>query len=178
MTYILAALIGWQVVDFGGYWWHRLVEHKGVFGNFILYRHIVHHEKHFPLRRLRTKVYISAWAWSWLVLAGLASALIWTIGPLVAGWQLTLVCWAVACVYGFGAISKFHDWYHVKDFWMSRWAWFRWLTLIHDLHHYGPYNYGIIGMHYDKLFGTFKGAKDARQGNVFIVRDFPKEAKL
>lgn len=169
MWYIIeGTVLGVLFVEFFGYWWHRAVEHRGVMGAFIQHRHVGHHERDYPLSGLRRPDYVSAWSWSWLVLAALVLALVWVVGGLTGLWWDALAVTIGGCVWGFLFVSWFHDWYHVENFWMSRWNWFRVKTYNHDIHHMGPYNYGIIFLWFDRLFGTYRDSKGAP-----VIRDFP-----
>ena len=177
---VLGSIVGIIAVDFFGYSWHRWVEHGGWLGSFIMSRHIQHHDVDYPFVRynpegsLRTPIYNSAWSWSWLVLGLLVTVLVWSLAWLTGLYYDALAITVSAIVYGFGFINKFHDWYHVSNlkvfgYRMNKYSWFKWLTLMHDVHHVGPYNYGIIGLEFDWLFGTFRNTTDVEQ-----IRDFPE----
>lgn len=154
LRFTLFVLLGGPVVvEVVGYFWHRFAEHEGWLGDTIRYRHWVHHEQDYPTTNLRpaeAEKYQSAGSWSWYVVGSV------TIGTLF----LTLSLWQAVpltiggAAYALAVMNAFHTSFHIKDHWLNRFKWFPRLVLLHDIHHYGPCNYGIAFFIMDWLFGT------------------------
>ena len=98
--YLLLFFIGGPfVVEFVGYFWHRWVEHKGLFGKSVAFRHYKHHEVEYPIHRLRTKEYRNANSWTWYAVGLVVSFLAAIFVP----WQLALSFGAGAWIYACGS---------------------------------------------------------------------------
>lgn len=148
------------LVEAIGYFWHRFAEHLGWLGDAIRYRHWVHHEVDYPIDRLRPVAakYRSAGSWTWFVLGGFAAFLIFSLLPFAVALPISLG----ALVYSWGVISYLHSSFHVEGHWLERFAWFRQIRQLHDIHHWQPCNYGILFFWMDRACGTLR-------------RDFPPE---
>jgi hypothetical protein len=163
-------LLGIPLVEVTGYFWHRFVEHGGLAGEALRYRHWIHHEREYPAHDLRPdQAYQDARDWSWYVLSALTFCLLGflvVIGILPFVWMLALSTGGV--LYARFVVGVFHDLFHVpKNHWVHRFSWFQRLMFLHDLHHWQRCNYGIVFFWMDRLFGTFCQAKPAAPVNVF-----------
>ena len=154
------------LVEAIGYFWHRCAEHAGALGNLVRYRHWVHHERDYPVHSLRPAGeagYRRAGAWTWFVLGGAAGALMFALLPL--DWALPLA--AGSFLYAWGVISCLHDAFHVRGHWLERFAWFRRIRRLHDIHHWQPGNYGILFFWMDAWCGTLREEFPPRRENIF-----------
>ena len=165
-TVFLSGFVAVALVEAVGYVWHRFAEHLGWAGDTIRYRHWVHHETDYPVDNLRPMgqaAYRKAGAWTWFVVGGIAVALMFwflplqTAAPLAAG--VALYAWCV--------ISYLHSSFHVEGHWLERFAWFRRVRRLHDIHHWQPCNYGILFFWMDRLFGTLREDFPPRRENIF-----------
>jgi sterol desaturase/sphingolipid hydroxylase (fatty acid hydroxylase superfamily) len=157
MLTILRALFMFAVasvffVEVIGYFWHRFAEHVGILGGTVQYRHIVHHEKDYPVDNLRPAdaKYKSAGAWTWYALAIVSLGILFILAPLRDAIPLA----AGALIYAKFVVDYFHESFHLENTWLTRFAWFKRLTKLHDIHHWVPGNYGIVFFWMDTVFGT------------------------
>lgn len=159
------AVAGPLVIEVAGYLWHRFVEHNGVFGETIRARHVVHHEKDYPVANLRPKrqKYRTAKSWSWYVLALILMLAAYLLFPL----RYSLPMIAGGLIYAKFVVSYFHKSFHKHHIWLQRYAWHHKLVKLHDIHHYAPVNYGINFFFMDRLFGTYRETKPAKPVNTF-----------
>ncbi|MBI2798044.1 sterol desaturase family protein [Candidatus Saccharibacteria bacterium] len=146
--------IGPLFVEVGGYFWHRFAEHQGWLGESVRARHIVHHQEDYPVEALRPakQKYQSANSWSWYVLALILMALAYVLFPP----KYSLLMIAGGLLYATFVVSKFHKSFHLQRTWLQRFAWYKKLVKLHDIHHYAPVNYGINFFFMDRLFGTYQ----------------------
>ena len=143
------------LVETIGYSWHRFAEHYGWVGDTVRFRHWVHHERDYPVERLRpadAAKYRTAGSWTWFALGAVAAALIFSLLPLAQALPLALG----ALVYAWGVISYLHGSFHVPGHRLERFAWFRRIRRLHDIHHWQPCNYGILFFGLDRLCGTLR----------------------
>lgn len=154
LWFVAAVFAGPLVVEVIGYFWHRWVEHNAVFGHSIQRYHIKHHEQDYPVEKLRpaSRKYKSARSWSWylatLVLVGLTLVLV--------SRPYNFVMILSGLVYARFVISYMHTRFHVRQHWLTRTSFFQRIQKLHDIHHYGPYNYGILFYFMDRIFGTYR----------------------
>jgi sterol desaturase/sphingolipid hydroxylase (fatty acid hydroxylase superfamily) len=154
------------LVEAIGYFWHRFAEHRGWLGDTVRYRHWVHHELDYPVDRLRpvgVKNYRKAGSWTWFVVGAAAVALMLYLLPLDQGLPLALG----VVLYSWGVISYLHNRFHVEGHWLERFAWFRRIRRLHDIHHWQPGNYGILFFWMDRLFGTLREDFPPKRVNIF-----------
>lgn len=161
---ILAAVMAAPlVIEVAGYFWHRFVEHHGAFGPVFLFRHWQHHEVEYPIDQLRSPHYRDANSWTWYVLlTGIFSAQ-FALLP----WPLALAMSLSGFIYGWCVIGVVHSAFHVDGHWLNRFAWFRRLVRLHDIHHWTPANYGILFFGMDRLFGTLREDFPAAKEPIF-----------
>ncbi len=163
---ILAILAGPVVIEFAGYWWHRLGEHGGKLGRAVVAKHYKHHEKDYPVTRYNPseKKYRKAGSWSWYVLGALIIAALFVSLPR----PYNYVAIVSGILYAKFVMSLLHGKFHVRtQFEKSKW--FRTRRHLHEIHHWGPYNYGISFYFVDRLFGTYRtDFPEAKE------RNFPK----
>jgi sterol desaturase/sphingolipid hydroxylase (fatty acid hydroxylase superfamily) len=165
-TIFLFGVVAVALVEAVGYLWHRFAEHLGWMGNTIRYRHWVHHEMDYPIDNLRPAgqtEYRRAGSWTWFVLGAVAAALMFWLLPL---WAAVPLASGVA-LYAWCVISYLHDSFHVQGHWLERFAWFRRIRRLHDIHHWQPCNYGILFFWMDRLFGTLLEDFPPRRENIF-----------
>lgn len=163
---VIAALTAPIISESVGYAWHRTAEHAGYLGNKVRFRHWTHHEVHYPATALRPehpKKYKDAGSWTWYIVGVIATAIIFWLLPLHIGIPFIIVGW----LYSVFLVEYFHRAFHVRGHWLHRFAWFNKLMLLHDVHHYGPYNYGIVFFWMDRLFGTFRTSMPSAQEERF-----------
>jgi len=114
MEWLIYALLffvaGPFVVEFVGYIWHRWIEHKGLFGKVVAFRHYKHHEVEYPVNRLRTNEYRNANSWTWYAVGLIVSVLAVIFVP----WQYALSFGAGAWIYAWGIVLNMHTAFHVK----------------------------------------------------------------
>ena len=144
-------IAGPLLVEFVGYFWHRWVEHKGMLGKEVAFRHYKHHEVEYPVNRLRTNTYRNANSWTWYAIGLVTSVLAFTFAP----WQYALSFGAGAWLYAWGIVLNMHTAFHVKGHFLWKYKWFRKLVKLHDIHHFDNKNYGICFFFMDRLFGTY-----------------------
>lgn len=148
------------VVEFVGYFWHRWIEHKGMFGKGVAFRHYKHHEVEYPVDRLRTHKYRNANSWTWYAVGIVTSIL----AAMFAPWDYALAFGLGAWIYAWGIVLNMHTAFHIKGHFLWKYKWFRKLVRLHDIHHYDNMNYGICLFFMDRIFGTY-------------TEEFPKDAK-
>lgn len=176
VLFMLFVLAGPLVVEVVGYFWHRFIEHKGVFGEGFRYKHWLHHEKDYPTKSLRpSNDYKSAKSWSWYVLAVILIAFLLVTIPL----KYSVPMCISGAIYARFGVSAMHASFHKKNMWLSRFKWYKRLVRLHDIHHYKPVNYGINFFFMDKLFGTYSETMPAVKTNTFPKLDRKRfETKL
>ena len=154
------------LVEIVGYFWHRFAEHNGFFGNLIRYKHWVHHEVDYPvgdLRPIHREKYKDSGSWSWYALAGI----VLVVDLLVLPWRDAIPLAIGSAIYGQLVVNYFHSVFHLKRHFLHRFAWFRHLIKLHDIHHWTPGNYGIVFFFMDRIFGTLKEEFPRTQEDVF-----------
>ena len=151
---ILSVLAGMMAVEVGGYVWHRWAEHHGILGKAVVARHIVHHNKDYPVSKLRNDInkYKSAKSWSWYVLGLLIIIFLYIVAPRPYNYIMIVS----GLIYAKFVISYLHSKFHVKNHWLAKNSRFVKIQKLHDIHHWGPYNYGIVFYGLDWIFGTYK----------------------
>jgi sterol desaturase/sphingolipid hydroxylase (fatty acid hydroxylase superfamily) len=161
------ALVGPLVIEVAGYLWHRYVEHEGKAGKTVQIKHVQHHQKDYPTSNLRpnAKKYRSAHSWSWYVLTVILIVLALIIIPRPYSYAAILG----GLIYAKFVVSYCHKAFHLPHHWLQKYAWFRQLTRLHDIHHYEVANYGIVFFFMDKLFGTYKTKLTKPKSNTFVV---------
>lgn len=160
---LLAILTGPAVIEFCGYWWHRLGEHGGKLGRSIVAKHYRHHEKDYPIDNFNSgqKKYHKAGSWSWYVLGVLIIVFLFVAIPR----PYNYISIASGILYAKFVMSYLHGKFHVSTE-LEKSAWFRSRRKLHEIHHWGPYNYGISFFVMDRLFGTYKtDFPEAKQPN-------------
>jgi sterol desaturase/sphingolipid hydroxylase (fatty acid hydroxylase superfamily) len=163
---LLSTVCAVALVELVGYLWHRFAEHLGWLGDTMRYCHWVHHELDYPVESLRPSgraSYRKAGSWTWFALGGAAIVLMFLLLPLADAAALALGVVA----YSWGVISYLHCRFHVDSHWLQRFAWFRRLRRLHDIHHWQPCNYGILFFGLDRLFGTLREDFPAHRQNIF-----------
>ena len=155
--------VGPLAIEVAGYVWHRFVEHWGVLGEGLTFRHWMHHEVAYPADRLRTDIYDDARSWGWYVLLGVIGGGFFLVLP--TGRALAAALGAT--LYGWVVINLFHAAFHVRGHFWWRLAWFRRLARLHDIHHYAPANYGIMFFGIDRLCGTYRETFPRRDWTIF-----------
>ena len=161
---LVVGLIGGPfVVEFVGYFWHRFIEHKGLFGKLFSHRHWVHHEVEYSVDKLRSKKYKNANSWSWYVLAILTITSIFLLVPL----EYAIFFSFYGVLYAWFVVERFHSAFHLEKHWLHRYKSFQKLIKLHDIHHYDNVNYGIVFFGMDKIFGTFRNDYPKQKQNIF-----------
>ena len=149
MRYLWLVILGVLLAEGAGYWWHRYASHMGLFRfvyrDLLRRRHFDHHIHRYPVKRLNSKQYLESCEVSFQVLA----AIMIVIGAaLVLSGVVTvskvLVVLGSGAAYGVLVLGPFHSLYHVKDLWLERFGWFRWLRDFHQIHHLINANYTIF----------------------------------
>lgn len=171
IEYILIAVAlffvaGPLLVEIIGYVWHRFGEHEGKLGKRAQKEHYVHHEEAYPAENLRPMPgdeYKNGKEWSWHILAWITLAILFLIMP----WQYALPFALGAILYAWYVVSYFHKAFHLANHPFQKYAWFRRLVKLHDIHHYGLYNYGIVFFFFDRMFGTLRTEFPAQKEDVF-----------
>lgn len=165
-TLLVSSVGAVALVEVIGYLWHRFAEHYGALGDTIRYRHWVHHEVDYPVDRLRPggiASYHNAGSWTWFVLGAAGIALMFLLLPAVDAAALALG----VVLYSLGVISYLHGRFHIRGHWLERFAWFRRIRRLHDIHHWQPCNYGILFFEIDRLCGTLRDEFPAERQNIF-----------
>lgn len=160
-------IVGPLVIEVAGYLWHRYVEHEGKAGKKVQEKHVQHHEKDYPTTALRpdTQKYKRAKSWSWYVLTVILIVLALVIIPRPYSYFAIVG----GLVYAKFIVSYFHKAFHLPHHWLHKYAWFRKLTELHDIHHYSVANYGIVFFFMDRLFGTYQQTMPKKKTQVFAV---------
>ncbi len=155
------------MVEVTGYFWHRWAEHNGVLGNLIQSYHIKHHEHDYPVKNLRpaTKKYQSARSWSWYLLTVFLVVSTYFLVPR----PYNFIMIVSGLVYAKLVISYLHSRFHVTNHFLVHSKTFKDIRRLHDIHHWGPYNYGILFFFMDRLFGTYRGSFPAKKQPNFLV---------
>jgi sterol desaturase/sphingolipid hydroxylase (fatty acid hydroxylase superfamily) len=165
LWFVSAILAGPVVVEVTGYFWHRWAEHNAVFGKHIQSYHIRHHEHDYPVEKLRPagqNKYRSARSWGWYVLTVFLVLSTFLLVPRPYNFVMILS----GLVYAKLVISYMHTRFHVRQHWLVRTKFFQRIQKLHDIHHYGPYNYGILFYFMDRIFGTYRSTfPKAKQNN-------------
>ncbi len=164
--WILGGVVaGPVIVEFVGYFWHRFAEHDGLFGETVRARHVDHHELRYPLHELvspHDEPYRDANSWTWYVVAGVVSVILYFTLPLA----VFLALFVSGLIYG-RLIAYTHSAYHIRDHWLQRFRYFRFLNKLHFLHHFDRANYGIIFFGMDRLFGTYRERRSGLEVEQF-----------
>lgn len=170
LVVIFFMIAGPMVVEIVGYFWHRFLEHEGKAGEFIRYRHWLHHEQDYPTTNLRpSKKYHKAGSWSWYVMALLLVVAAYILVP--RPWSIIMIISGL--IYAKFVTSAFHASFHKKNYWLNRYGWYKKLVKLHDIHHYKPVNFGINFFFMDKLFKTYSEKQPS--ATKIIFPDLPKE---
>jgi len=151
---ISSLLVGMTLVESISYGWHRFAEHIGIFGKMVSYRHYIHHEKNYPVKNLRPQgitKYQTVHPWSWYIPTAITCGLVFFLLPLVYAVPIFIG----GLIHG-AFIVKLHETFHIENHWLTRFNWYRRLVSLHDIHHFGPWNYGIAFFWLDRFFGTLK----------------------
>ena len=161
---ISSALVGIAIIEVGGYFWHRWVEHEGAFGRVFVARHVHHHEVDYPVDKLRPNhAYKSAKSWSWYVMGASAAMLCYVALPR----PYSVITIIAALVYAKFVTSYLHKAFHAPPRWLKGSARLQRLTYLHDIHHYKPVNFGITFFFMDRLFGTYSETIPKRAVSTF-----------
>ncbi len=123
-----------------------------------LYRaHMAHHEAIYPPEAFLSDEYIDPPAHQSSTFVFLpfvaalalgAFALLPRWAALVAAGELVAIGWLSSCL---------HDGFHVRGFWLERFAWFQRLRRLHVQHHeHMQTNLGIFSWTWDRLLGSFR----------------------
>jgi sterol desaturase/sphingolipid hydroxylase (fatty acid hydroxylase superfamily) len=166
---LLCSVVAVALVEAIGYFWHRFAEHLGWAGDTVRYRHWVHHERDYPVGRLRpsgAREYRAAGSWTWFALGAVVIALIFLLLPFAYALPLALG----SLLYAWGVIGYLHERFHVDGHWLQRFSWFRRIRRLHDIHHWRPCNYGILFFWMDRLFGTLREDFPRERENIFPGR--------
>jgi sterol desaturase/sphingolipid hydroxylase (fatty acid hydroxylase superfamily) len=153
LWFVAAFGAGLLVVEVAGYFWHRWVEHNAVFGHNIQSFHIRHHEHNYPVEKLRPaeQKYKSARSWGWYALT--AFLVVGTLVLVPRPYNFVMVL--TGLVYAKFVINYMHTRFHVRQHWLARTRYFQHIQKLHDIHHFGPYNYGVLFYFMDRIFGTY-----------------------
>lgn len=143
-----------MAVETTGYFWHRYAEHNGVLGKLIQSYHIRHHEKDYPIKNLRPKslMYKKAGSWSWYILTIILVVSTYLLLPR----PYNFIMIVSGLIYAKLVISYLHSRFHVTNHFLANLKIFKTIQRLHDIHHWGPYNYGILFFFMDRAFGTYK----------------------
>lgn len=157
------------IVEGSGYAWHRLVSHEGYLGNHLIFPHWVHHMIKYPTGNTRTSgEYQQAGDWTFYLLYFLCC---FTVGILVPVGLLNgknyLIMFVTASTWGYIGQSYFHTIYHLPKHWLHQFQLFQRLMQYHDIHHYGPWNYGITFFWFDRVAGTLQKEIPRHQQELF-----------
>lgn len=154
LIYILLSCAGGVIgVELGGYVWHRWAEHGGKLGQKVVSRHIKHHEKDYPYTKLRPhkNKYQSAKSWSWYILGTILIILMY----ILVARPYSFIMIASGLIYAKFVVNYLHSRFHINNHWLAKNHRFQKIQKLHDIHHWGPYNYGILFYFLDRLFGTY-----------------------
>ncbi len=158
VTLLVSSLLIFAVGSTAGYVAHRLMHIKAL-GRFAK-SHKVHHKLYTP-DNFESDTYRSAGKdTSTFVFVPVILLSVVLLG--VTLWFAFQVWWIYPVIIAEGIAvgvlnEKIHDWFHIKDHWMNRYAWFKHLKHLHMQHHIHPKkNMGIIWFLPDRVFGTFK----------------------
>lgn len=152
VTLVLFFVGGPVITEVAAHLWHRFIEHWGFLGDKVRTRHWEHHEVNYPHDNLRGDTYRDASVIS--LYLGVGATVLLLVGFLPWAYSIPLVVSGV--IYGWFLVYYFHKNYHITDHWLNKLAWFRNLVKLHDIHHWGPYNYGILMFPMDRLLGTYR----------------------
>lgn len=111
------------------------------------------------LRPAHFPTYQSAGQWDWFVVAAIIIAGLFYLLPLREAIPLTLG----ATLYAMFVVDYFHRVFHLPNHWLHRYPWFQDLIVLHDAHHYGLVNFGIIF----QMFGPVSRSIPAKSENLF-----------
>lgn len=151
---ILASFI---VVELIGYLWHRFAAHLGYAGDTLRVTHQCHHETVYPHSDLESEEYRTAHDnWPWLVpmiVVVLIVYLLYKKYEIVD--KETMILFVIVAFIYVNITFFFHNSYHVKNHWLTRYKWYVSMKKTHFIHHYDNCNYGIVFSFMDRLFGTY-----------------------
>ncbi len=165
---VVASIFGGILaVETAGYFWHRYAEHNGVLGKLIQSYHIKHHEKDYPIKNLRPKSpkYKKAGSWSWYILTVILVVSTYFLLPRPYNFIMIIS----GLIYAKLVISYLHSRFHVTDHFLAKLKVFKTIQRLHDIHHWGPYNYGILFFFMDRVFGTYKPSFPSKKQTNFIL---------
>ena len=162
LTLILGSVVACVGVSAFGYVAHRAL-HEG--WTWMLHdKHMVHHIQLYPADDFFSKEYRSAGkdaSTKVFLIAGIPLLL----APVLAG-ILGIVSFStgfilIAEMLAVGYLHDYlHDAFHITDHWLNRFAPFRRLVSLHQVHHKEMQkNFGIFTYVWDKLFKTFQDKK-------------------
>jgi sterol desaturase/sphingolipid hydroxylase (fatty acid hydroxylase superfamily) len=159
LTFLLGSVASCVGISAFGYAAHRVL-HEG-WTWFLHDGHMVHHIQLYPPHDFFSETYRSAGkdnTAKTFFIAGL---------PLLGAPLLASLFGVVSLTTGFILIAEMlavgylhdylHDSFHIKDHWLNRYAPFRKLVRLHQVHHeHMQKNFGIFTFVWDKLFGSFQ----------------------
>lgn len=159
LALILGSVVACTGVSLFGYCAHRVL-HEG--WTWMLHdKHMVHHIQLYPITDFFSETYRGAGKDSTAKIFAIVGA------PMLALPLLASVFGLVSLATGFILIAEMlavgylhdylHDSFHIKDHWLNRFAPFRKLVALHQVHHENMQkNFGIFTFVWDKLFKTFQ----------------------
>lgn len=176
-------LLGTQLAEFSGYFWHRRVCHLGLLhwlpNDFLRRRHAGHHEEKYPPGgNLQTQSYLDSCEIAFKILGTVITVIL--LVALLVGWiSITnlIVLYLGTYFYAQYVMNPLHKLYHLTDDQVRQykvfqynvaWKLFCWLRTCHDKHHFANCNYFILNPLPDILFGTFVSSnKTASVEDIF-----------
>lgn len=153
LWFVVSIVIAPIIIEVVGYFWHRSVEHNAVLGHSIQQNHIKHHQRDYPVGKLRPNIdrYLSKIDQGWYYLGFIMALATLLIVPR----PYSLVMIVSGVIYARVVINYLHSRFHVRNHWLANTKFFKHIQHLHDIHHWAPYNYGILFYFMDKIFGTY-----------------------
>lgn len=177
-------LLGTQLSEFSGYFWHRWICHLGLLRwllhDFLRRRHYSHHvEKYPPEKSFQSRTYLDSCEIAFKVLGVIITIILITI--FLRGWINIIdlvVMYLGMYIYARYFMGNVHELYHLTDDQVKKykifqqhliWKIFCWLRKYHDKHHLKNCNYCILNPLPDFIFRTYVSPNT----NVVVEDIFP-----
>jgi len=144
-------LLGIPIVEILGYVFHRFLDHGQVIKR-VEYEHWKHHFIQYPPENLRPEQpYKKVNAIEWKVAGPICIAALLLLLPFQYGAPILMGSAAYALL-----LWHVHRLFHLRDHYLARNAYFRYLQKIHDIHHLDPTkNFTIVNPVMDVVAGTY-----------------------
>lgn len=168
--FFIWVVLGVPLVEFIGYWIHRLIFHDGTLGSKLRRVHVKHHLEEYPPESLRPNLpeYKNAGDPLWHAIGAfiIFLLLMLTVSGAMQWWQ-SLALGIGSVLYAKYVVSIMHQQFHLPNSRLQKYTYFKKLVHFHDVHHYVRGNYGIVFLTMDRIFGTFQDTIPVQPQDIF-----------